>query len=178
MARALGWTTTRVRSGRCLRIRRSARGGTAHARTAPSGTRRGSAELGCVGAVDVPVLMQRRGCLQFFDLVDMPMIVHRQVRSLMRSLCFLPGGLARFVPCSIGANHCRLRHIGWERCGHGLTSRPRESASVPFLDELLCLFRYPSKSGRALLNGTFPLRYCAARLLVVLQLGGYRVWFC
>ena len=50
MARALGWTTTRVRSGRCSRIRRSARGGTARAHTAPSGTRRGSAELGCAGA--------------------------------------------------------------------------------------------------------------------------------
>ena len=34
----------------------------------------------------------------------------------MRSLCFLLGGLGRFVPCSIGANHCRLRHTGWERC--------------------------------------------------------------
>ena len=40
------------------------------------------AELGCAGAVDVPVLLQRRGCLQFFDLVDMPVIVHRHVRSL------------------------------------------------------------------------------------------------
>ena len=29
----------------------------------------------------------------------------------MRSLCVLPGGLGRFVPCSIGANHCRLRHF-------------------------------------------------------------------
>ena len=81
----------------------------------------------------------------------------------MRSLCLLPGGLRRFVPCSIGANHCRLRHIGWEKCGHGLTSRPRESASELFLDELLSLFRYPSKSGRALLTGTLALRYCAAR---------------
>ena len=35
----------------------------------------------------------------------------------------LPGGLGRFVPCSSGANHCRLRHIGWEKCGHGVTSR-------------------------------------------------------
>ena len=68
-----------------------------------------------------------------------------------------------FVPCSVGANHCRLRHIGWERCGHGLTSRPRESASELFLDELLGLFRYPPESGRALLAGTLPLRYCAAR---------------
>ena len=81
----------------------------------------------------------------------------------MRSLCLLPGGLRRFVPCSIGANHCRLRHIGWEKCGHGLTSRPRESASELFLNELLSLFRYPSRSGRALLNGTLPLRYCAVR---------------
>ena len=87
----------------------------------------------------------------------------RFVRALMRSLCLLPGGLGRFVTCSIGANHCRLRHIGWEKCGHGLTSRPRESASVPFLDELLGLFRYPPKSGRALVGGTLPLQYCAAR---------------
>ena len=81
---------------------------------------------------------------------------------LMRSLCLLPGGLGRFVPCSIGSNHCRLRHIGWERCGHGLTSRPRESASEVFLDELLQLFQYPPRSSRALLAGTLSLRYCAA----------------
>ena len=81
----------------------------------------------------------------------------------MRSLCLLPGGLRSFVPCSIGADHCRLRHIGWEKCGHGLTSRPRESSSDLFLDELLGLFRFPPRSGRALLNGTLPLRYCAAR---------------
>ena len=87
----------------------------------------------------------------------------RLLASLMRSLCLLPGGLGRFVPCSIGANHCRLRHIGWEKCGHGLTSRPRESASVHFLDELLVLFRYPSGSGRALLAGTLLLRYCTTR---------------
>ena len=87
----------------------------------------------------------------------------RFIGAKMRSRCLLPGGLRRFVPCSIGANHCRFRHIGWEKCGHGLTSRPRESASELFLTELLSLFRYPSKSGRALLCGTLPLRYCAAR---------------
>ena len=59
--------------------------------------------------------------------------------------------------CSVGANHCRLRHIGLEKCGHGLTSRPRESASGAFLDELLMLFKYPHKSSRALLAGTLPL---------------------
>ena len=80
---------------------------------------------------------------------------------IWRSL--LPGGLGRFVPCSIGANHCRLRHVGWETCGHGLNSKPRESASVPFLNELLILFNYPPGSARALLAGTLPLRYYATR---------------
>ena len=65
--------------------------------------------------------------------------------------------------CSLSANHCRLCHIGWEKCGHRVTSRPRESASELFLDELLRLFRYPPGSGRALLAGTLPLRCCAAR---------------
>ena len=59
----------------------------------------------------------------------------RFVAAVMRSLCWLPGGLGRFVPCSIGANHCRLRHLGWEKCGHGLTC--------------------------ALLAGTLPLWCCA-----------------
>ena len=67
------------------------------------------------------------------------------------------------VCASIGANHCRLLHIGWENCGHGLTSRLRESASELFLNELLSLFRYPSESGRSLLNGTLPHQCCADR---------------
>ena len=87
----------------------------------------------------------------------------RFIGAVMRSLCFLPGGLGRFVPCTVGANHCRLRHLGWEKCGHGLTSRPRESASETFLHELLGFFQYPPGSGRALLAGTLHLRYCAAR---------------
>ena len=55
------------------------------------------------------------------------------------SFCMLPGGLGRFVPCDTGANHCRPRHIGWERCGHGLTSMLRESASEDFSNRLLVL---------------------------------------
>ena len=34
---------------------------------------------------------------------------------------------------------------------------------MPFLDELLFLFRYPAGSGRALVAGTLPLRYCFDR---------------
>ena len=51
----------------------------------------------------------------------------RFLGALFRGLRDLPFGLRRFVPCEIGAHHCRLRHIGWERCGHGLSSRPCES---------------------------------------------------
>ena len=59
----------------------------------------------------------------------------RFIAALMRSLCLLPGGLGRFLPCSDGANHCRLRHIGWrESVVMGLSSRPCESASEGFLD--------------------------------------------
>ena len=46
----------------------------------------------------------------------------RFIGAIMRSLCLLPCGLRWFVPCSIGANHCRLRHVGWEKSAHGLTS--------------------------------------------------------
>ena len=87
----------------------------------------------------------------------------RFIGDMMRSLCMLPGGLGRFVPCSIGANHCRLRLLGWERCSHGLTSRPHEGASGPFLDQLLLLFHYPPRSSGALLAGSLPLRYCSAK---------------
>ena len=50
--------------------------------------------------------------------------------AIIRALRLLPGGLGRFLPGGIGANHSRLRHIGWEKCSHGLTSRPRETSSV------------------------------------------------
>ena len=94
----------------------------------------------------------------------------RFIGALMRSLCLLPGGLRRFVPCSIGADHCRLRHIGWEKCSHGLTSRPRESASDFFLNELLGLFRYPP-----CLMVLFLLGIVLLVLLTVPRLGGYRL---
>ena len=42
----------------------------------------GALSLAVLVLVDVLVLMQRRGCLQFFDLVDMPVNVHCQVHSL------------------------------------------------------------------------------------------------
>ena len=87
----------------------------------------------------------------------------RFIGALMRSLCLLPGDLGRFVPCSIGANHCRLRHLLWHKFIHAVSSRPRESASEGFLNELLVLFGYPSGSAAALLGAELPLRYCSGK---------------
>ena len=78
---------------------------------------------------------------------------------MLRALIRLPGGLGRFLFGRIGANHCRLRHIGWEKCCHGLTCRPRESSGEGFLSDLLSLLGYPSGSGGALLDGSLKLRY-------------------
>ena len=47
--------------------------------------------------------------------------------SLVRAFAKLPGGLGRFMPCNLGSHLSRLRHVGWNQCSHGLTSRPLES---------------------------------------------------
>ena len=73
----------------------------------------------------------------FLGTVDLVAQFQCRLFLLVQALIF---GLRRFVPCDIGANHCRLRHIGWERCGHGLTSRPQEFASevLLWLSEWVC----------------------------------------
>ena len=81
---------------------------------------------------------------------------------MFRTLGGLPGGLGKFLPCRIGANHCRLRSIGWERCGHGLTSRPLETSDAGFLDDLLSLFNYSVGSGQSLVDGSLRMRYCSS----------------
>ena len=83
----------------------------------------------------------------------------RFLGAIFRALRLLLGGLGRFLPGGIGANHCRLGHMGWGKCCHGITSRPRETSSFSFLDELLVLFGYRASSGVDLLAGTLPLRY-------------------
>ena len=82
---------------------------------------------------------------------------------IIRFWARLLGGLGRFVPCSNDAHHCRLRHNGWEKCGRGLTSRPRETSDPGFLDSLLQVFGYPGGSGDLLIARELPLRYCSMR---------------
>ena len=47
--------------------------------------------------------------------------------------------------------------------GKNVENDGKRTISAWDVDELLVLFRYPSGSGRALLNGILPLRYCSAR---------------
>ena len=58
---------------------------------------------------------------------------------LVRALAKLPGGLGRFLPCRIGSHMSRLRHLGWNQCSHGLTSRPLESCHHQCL-KAVCVF--------------------------------------
>ena len=47
----------------------------------------------------------------------------RFVGALFRALRAMPGGIGRFILCDVGAEHCRLRHIGWEKNGHRLNRK-------------------------------------------------------
>ena len=49
------------------------------------------------------------------------------ISSLVRALAKLPGGIGGFLPCKIGSQMSRLRHLERNQCSHGLTSRPLES---------------------------------------------------
>ena len=79
--------------------------------------------------------------------------------TMMRALCCLPGGIGRFTPGRIGANHSRLRHVGWQKCCHGLSCRPLETSGEGVLSDLLVLIGYLSGSGAALLRGNLWLKY-------------------
>ena len=80
--------------------------------------------------------------------------------SLVRPLAKLPGGLGRFLPCSLGSHMSRLRHVGWNPCSHGLNSRPLESCHHQCLEALCGVSGYPKGSALELLDGTLKLRHC------------------
>ena len=80
--------------------------------------------------------------------------------SLVRALAKLPGGLGRFLPCRIGSHLSRLRHLGWNQCSHGLSSRPLESWHHQCLKAVCGVLGYPKGSALELLDGTLKLRHC------------------
>ena len=49
--------------------------------------------------------------------------------------------------------------MGWGQCGHGLSSRPRESCDLHILTPLLDFFGYPDGAATELYSGTLKLRY-------------------
>ena len=65
------------------------------------------------------------------------------VSSLIRALAKLSGGLGRFLPCRLGSHMSRLRHLGWNQCSHGLSSRPLESCHHQCLKGCVWSFRLP-----------------------------------
>ena len=80
--------------------------------------------------------------------------------SLVRALAKLPGCLVWFLPCRLGSHLSRLRHLGWNQCSHGLSSRPLESCHHQCLKAVCEVLRYPKGSAVELLDGTLKLRYC------------------
>ena len=82
------------------------------------------------------------------------------ISSLVRALGNLPGGLVRFLPCQVGSHLSRLRHLGWNQCSHGLTSRPLESCHHLCLSAICGVLGYPRGSAAELLDGVLKLRCC------------------
>ena len=80
--------------------------------------------------------------------------------SLLRALSKLSGGLGRFLPCNLGSHMSRLRHLGWNQCSHGLSSRPTESCHHQCLKAVCGVLGYPKGSAWELLDGTLKLRCC------------------
>ena len=91
--------------------------------------------------------------------------------AMIRALRCLPGGCGRLIPYRVGANHCRLRAVGWEQCGHGLNCKPLEVSGPLVLGSLVIIFRYPAGSEDALIAGRLHMRYCNVSFAETSHLG-------
>ena len=98
---------------------------------------------------------------RLFRLVQ-ALILGAPVASLAASSGFLLICLADWLAFCLAVLGHIIADCGiWagRKCGHGLTSRPRETSDPAFLDSLLEVFGYPARSGRSVLAGDLPLRY-------------------
>ena len=82
------------------------------------------------------------------------------ISNLVSALGKLPGGLSRFLPCQVGTHLSRLRHLRWNQCSHGLTSRPLESCHHRCLSAVCGVLGYRKGSAAELLDGALKLRCC------------------
>ena len=94
------------------------------------------------------------------------------ISSLVRALSKLPGGLGRFLPCGVGPHLSRLRHLGWNQCYHGLTSRPLESCHHQCLKAVCGVLGYPEGSAAELLGGSLKLKRSAVTSVNLLDCRG------
>ena len=84
----------------------------------------------------------------------------RFISDLVRALVKLPGGVGSFLPCSVGKHMSKSRHIGWDQCSHGLTSRQLESCHHQYLLAVCWVWGFLEGAAADLLDGTLKLRYC------------------
>ena len=92
------------------------------------------------------------------------------IGAMMRSLCLLPGGLGRFVPCSMGGNHSRLRHIGCMDLPRDHERVLRRFSWMSYCSSFSTLLGFPVRC----LLVHFPLGTALLGLLVGSLLGGCR----
>ena len=91
----------------------------------------------------------------------------RFFRSMLLASCQLLGGIGRFVPCRIGANHCRLWGLGWEQSWSWSDFWASEGCRGCWVSgSSLVLFWYPAHSGADSVAGTFRFRFCQVSFLI------------
>ena len=86
--------------------------------------------------------------------------IRQECRSISSAPGKLLGGIGRFLPCAVGGHLSRLRHLAWERCSHGLTSRRLESCLHQCLKAVWGFRGYPAGAAAELVDGSQKLRCC------------------
>ena len=76
----------------------------------------------------------------------------------------------------IGSHMSRLRHLGWNQCSHGLTSRPLESCHHQCHSAVCGVPGYPKGSAAELLDGSLKLRFCTTVFTKQFPPGFYLGW--